>query len=352
MIERPRVLKIWADPEQRPGPGAKAVAGAAVLGAVLLVAVQGWWVLVPAPGVQSGARVVDVAPHQGVFDVARNLEREGVIRSPLGFVLLSVLRGSARRLKAGEYEIPQNATTLLILSLLEDGRLKKHTILFSEGSTVQDLARRLEAEGLASAADVMRLSRDVKFLRTIGVEVDALEGYLFPDTYHFIKGMAAEEMLARMVQRLREQVTPEILAQAALRELTLHQLLTLASIIEKEAVAPQELPLISAVFWNRLRREMLLQADPTVRYAVGKDRQALTRADLLVDSPFNTYRVPGLPPGPIASPGKAAILAALHPAPVNYLYFVSTGDDRRHHFSVTLDQHNSAVARYRLARAK
>ncbi len=352
MLERPRFLKIWANPNQRPGLRGKTVLGVAVLVWILFFALQGWWVLVPAPAVQSGAQVVEIFPHQGLLEVARTLERAGVIRSPLGFVLLSVLRGSGRSLKAGEYEIPQNATTLLILSLLEDGKVKKHAVLFPEGATVQDLGSLLDAERLARAEEVRRLARDPAFLRTVGVEAESLEGYLFPDTYQFIKGMTAEEMLARMVQRLREQVGAEILARAEAKGLTLHRLLTLASIIEKEAVVPQELPLISAVFWNRLRRDMPLQADPTVQYAVGKERRALSRADLQVDSPFNTYRFAGLPPAPIASPGKAAILAALEPAKVNYLYFVSTGDDRRHHFSTTLQEHNSAVARYRLARAR
>jgi UPF0755 protein len=154
-----------------------------------------------------------------------------------------------------------------------------------------------------------------------------------------------------MVNRLREKITDDVRKLAQARGLTLHQLLTLASIIEKEAVVSDELPLISAVFWNRLNRDMPLQADPTVQYALGKERQALTRDDLQVDSLFNTYRVNGLPPGPIASPGKAAILAALNPAKVNYLYFVSRGDDR-HVFSTTLDQHNSAVSRFRIARAR
>jgi len=349
MMERPRLLKIWADPNQRPGLGGKTLLGVAVLAWLLFLALQGWWLLVPAPALQAGPQVVEIPPHLGVLGVARTLEQAGVIRSPLGFALLGALRGSARSLKAGEYEIPRNATTLLILSLLEEGKVKKHMVLFREGGTVHELARLLEAEGLARAEEVRGLAGYPSFLRSLGIEAESLEGYLFPDTYHFIKGMTAEEMLARMVQRLREQVTPEILAQAEARGLAFHQLLTLASIIEKEAIAPQERPLISAVFWNRLRREMPLQADPTVQYAVGKEGRALTRADLQVNSPFNTYRFPGLPPGPIASPGRAAIRAALNPAKAPYLYFVSTGGDR-HHFSVTLEEHNSAVARYRLAR--
>jgi UPF0755 protein len=163
--------------------------------------------------------------------------------------------------------------------------------------------------------------------------------------------MTPEEILARMVARMREKISPELLAEARARDVSLHQMLTLASIIEKEAVESSEMPLISAVFWNRIRRDMPLQADPTVQYAVGKDRKRLTREDLQVDSPYNTYRRQGLPPGPIASPGRAAITAAVRPARVSYLYFVSL-DERFHTFSTNLADHNAAVARYRLARAR
>ena len=161
--------------------------------------------------------------------------------------------------------------------------------------------------------------------------------------------MAPEEILTRMVQRLRVKVGPDIAARARARGLSVHQLLTLASIVEREAIAPEEMGLISAVFWNRLKLDMPLQADPTVQYALGRERRALTRADLQLDHPFNTYRHQGLPPGPIASPGLKAIEAALAPAQVKYLYFVAM-DDRRHRFSTTVEQHNAAVARYRLAR--
>ncbi len=317
----------------------------------LFVLVQAWWVLLPAPALRNGPRVVEVLPHQGLFRIARQLDGAGVIRGPAGFALLSALRGTARSLKAGEYEIPKDATALNILKLLESGKTKVHPVLFPEGATLKDLARFLEAEHLAKAEDVIRLASDRGFLQALGVEANSLEGYLFPDTYYFFKGMSSQEILARMVHRLREVLTADILAQARARELTRHQLLTLASIIEKEAAIPTEQPLISAVFWNRLNRGMPLQADPTVRYALGNPDQTLTRADLQADSAFNTYRYQGLPPAPIASPGKGAILAVLNPAKVNYLYFVSI-DGRRHFFSTTLEQHNSAVAKYRIARAQ
>jgi UPF0755 protein len=200
---------------------------------------------------------------------------------------------------------------------------------------------------LAPAAEVLRVGRSPQFAQSLGLEADGLEGYLYPDTYQVTKGLRVEEMLARMVQRFREKIaTPETLARAHERGLTLHELVTLASIIEKEAVVREEQPLIAGVFWNRLKRDMPLQADPTVAYAVGKDGRAPTRDDLQVDHPFNTYRNRGLPPGPIGNPGRAAVAAALAPAPVPYLYFVSV-DDRTHYFSTTLDEHNQAVARYR-----
>jgi UPF0755 protein len=212
---------------------------------------------------------------------------------------------------------------------------------------VAELARTLEAAHLAEAEDVLRAASDPALLGALGVEGASLEGYLFPDTYELVRGMSPAQILTRMVQRMQSKLTPAIRERARERGLTVHGLLTLASIIEREAVARDELRLISAVFWNRLRIGMPLQADPTVQYAVGKERRALTRADLQVDDAYNTYRRSGLPPGPIANPGLAAIEAALDPAPVKYLYFVAA-EDHRHHFSTTIAEHNVAVARYRL----
>ena len=195
-----------------------------------------------------------------------------------------------------------------------------------------------------------RAATDRKFLDAYGIEGPSVEGYLFPDTYQFVRGMTPEEMLGKMVQRMRAKLTPETHGRARELGLSTHQLLTLASIIEREAIVKDEQRLIAAVFWNRLKIGMPLQADPTVQYAVAKERRALSRADLVVDHPYNTYVRPGLPPGPIASPGLEAIQAALAPAPVRYLYFVAR-DDRRHYFSTTMEEHSAAVTRYRLSRA-
>jgi UPF0755 protein len=351
MMERPRFLKTWAEPPRRPGFALRTVLALGLILGLLFTVVEGWLVFTAAPGLRTGPRVVEIPTHRGLFEVATLLDEAGVIRSPVGFSLLAVLRGSARSLKAGEYQIPQGASTFTVLWQLEGGHVLQHNIVFQEGATVAELARQLETERLARAEDILRVSRDTLFLRTMDIPANSVEGYLFPDTYQFVKGMTAEEILARMVARMREKLSPELLEQARARDLSLHQLLTLASIIEKEAVDPSEMPLISAVFWNRLKREMPLQADPTVQYAVGKDRLRLTREDLQVDSPFNTYRRIGLPPGPIASPGRLAIQAAVRPASVNYLYFVAM-DERRHQFSATFADHAAAVAKYRLTRVR
>ncbi len=351
MTERPRVLKTSTDAPADPGRPVREFLYA-MLGLLgVFVCLQVWWVTTTAPGVAKGPRVVEIPPHEGLLDIARRLDEAGVIRSPFGFALLALVGGSARSLKAGEYEIPQGSNTFAVLSLLEGGKVLKHTVLLREGFTLAELAQVIEAEGLARADDVLRVGQDPLFLRTLEIPATTVEGYLFPDSYQFVKDVSPEEMLARMVARMRAQLTPDLLKAAEARGLNAHQLLTLASIIEREGVERSELPLISAVFWNRLKRDMPLQADPTVQYAVGKGRQALTRTDLQVDHPFNTYRRAGLPPGPIANPGLPAILAAANPARANYLYFVAL-DDRHHQFSESLAAHNNAVTRYRLAKPR
>jgi UPF0755 protein len=319
---------------------------------VLLVAFETWRAVVPPETLRTEPRTVEIPPHQGLLDVARLLVDQGVIGSRMAFVGLALVRGTARSLKAGEYEVPRGASLLATLQLLEQGRVKPHLIVLPEGSSARDLARLIEAEGLGRSADVLLLVSNPRFAQSLGIEADGLEGYLFPDTYRLTKGMAVGEILARMVQRFREKVaTTATLARARARGLSLHELVTLASIIEKEAAVESERRVIAGVFWNRLRQNMPLQADPTVAYAVGKDGRAPTRADLQVDHPFNTYRNRGLPPGPIANPGLASVDAALAPADVPYLFFVSI-DGSQHHFSTTLEEHNRAVARYRQSRPR
>src|SRR5688500_8169937 len=318
---------------------------------ILGSATLAWLALTPAPALRQGPLIVFIPPHEGILGIASRLGEAEVVRSRLAFLATAVVRGVPRSLKAGEYEVPRNATTWTVVSLLESGQVRQRAVLHPEGATVSELGRLFEAEQLAPADVIGRVAADKKFLATHGIEAPTAEGYLFPDTYQFVRGMTAEEMLGRMIQRMRAKLTPAIRERAQARGLSVHELLTLASIIEREAVVKDEQRLISAVFWNRLRIGMPLQADPTVQYAVAKERRALSRADLLVDHPYNTYVRPGLPPGPIASPGLGGVEAALDPAPVKYLFFVAQ-DDKRHHFSMSIDEHNRAVARYRRLTSK
>jgi UPF0755 protein len=315
----------------------------------LMAGTLGWLVLTPVAALRDGALIVNIPPHEGLRGIARRLGAAGVIRSETAFLALTAVRGSMRELKAGEYEIPKGGSTYDVVRLLESGKVRQHPVLHPEGATVSELARLLENERLATAQAVAKVAADPQFLKSMGITGPSVEGYLFPDTYQFVRGMTPEEMLGRMVQRMRAKLTSDLVDRARSRGLDVHKLLTLASIIEREAVAREEMRTISAVFWNRLKLDMPLQADPTVQYAVAKERAALTRGDLQHDHPYNTYRRTGLPPGPIASPSLAAIQAAVDPAPVNFLFFVAI-DERRHHFSTTIDEHNAAVARYRMSR--
>jgi UPF0755 protein len=302
--------------------------------------------LYPAPPLHKRSVIVNIPPQQSALQIAVNLQQAGAIRSPEGFVVLSFVRGTLGSLKAGEYEVPRRASTHDVLALLESGRVRPHPVVHPEGATVAELARALERAGLAEAGDVLKTATDPSFLWLHGVAAPSVEGYMWPDTYHFVRGMPAAEILGRMVQRMHAKLSPDLRERARARNVTIHELLTLASIIEREAVVRDEQGLISAVFWNRLRLGMPLQADPTVQYAVGKSRQLLRRSDLQFDHPYNTYTRAGLPPGPIASPGLAAIEAAVEPASVEYLFFVKK-DEQRHHFSRTLEEHNEGIARYR-----
>jgi len=323
----------------------------AILIVLGLGAVETWRVLAPAPAPNDGPRIVQIPAHLGLPEIAARLWYDGTIRSPEAFVALSLAHGTYRSLRAGEYEVPPGATTSEVLKLLESGHVRRHLVLLREGDTVAELARALERERILPYAEFARVANDPVFLRVHAIEGPSVEGYLFPDTYQLVRGMTAEQIVGRMVQRMEQKLTPEMRARATERGLTVHALLTLASIVEREAVAPEERRLIAAVFDNRLRRGMPLQADPTVQYAVGKDRRTLTRADLAVDHPYNTYQRPGLPPGPIANPGLGSISAVLDPAPVKYLFFVKK-DDQHHQFSTTIEEHNTAVTRYRLARTR
>lgn len=278
--------------------------------------------------------------------IATLLEKERLIRSRWGFLLLGRITSSDRRIIPGEYELHGGMTPREILAKLLSGQVVRHAVTIPEGYTLAQIAALLEEKGLAKAGEVTSLAQNQDFiLSTFHLDVASLEGYLFPDTYYFARGTKAKDILTAMVEGLWRVFTPEWRTRAQDIQMTVHQVLTLASVIEKETGSDEERELISSVFHNRLRRRIPLQSDPTVIYGMTGFDGNLRKRDLEKTTPYNTYRVAGLPPGPIANPGAQAIRAALYPASTTYLYFVAKNNGT-HQFSSTLAEHNQAVEKY------
>jgi UPF0755 protein len=320
----------------------------AFVGALVLVgavAVYGYRALgMPSQSVEIH-HIVEISEGASFREVANLLAQKGLIVSSFWFRLLGKVQDAERKIQPGEYELHTAMRPVEILNALVKGKVMHYSVLISEGLTAQQIGKLLEAGGIAKEADIARLVADPAFAKSLGLEAQTLEGYLFPDTYHFRRPTKPEDVLRAMAQRFKAAYTPELQAQATALGMTERQVVTLASIIEKETGRDDERPLISAVFHNRLKKRFPLQSDPTVIYGIRNFSGNLTRKDLGRPTPYNTYTKLGLPPSPIANPGVRSIQAALNPAPVKYLYFVSKNDGS-HHFSITVAEHNRAVERY------
>lgn len=296
-----------------------------------------------------GTQRVRVAAGTALPQIAAQLEQAGVVSNAGRFIRLASRRDVAQKLKAGEYEFTVAATPAEILDRLVAGDVIKIRITIPEGFTLREIAGRVAAAGIGNAEQLLALAMDPVFASKLKVPAGTLEGYLFPETYTINTTTSTDELLQTMVAQFDRQLSTELLDAARSHGLDRHALVTLASIIQKEAGNNEEVPLISAVFHNRLRLGMRLQADPTVIYGISNFNGNLTRRDLQTPTPYNTYTRGGLPPGPIASPGLAALRAAAYPETSDALYFVSRGDGT-HVFSTTLTAHNRAVQRYQLKR--
>lgn len=287
-----------------------------------------------------------VAQGAGVLDIGRQLEQLGLVRHPEVFRLYVLSRGATGRLRAGEYALEGQMSLEQIVDKIVRGDVVRHTVTFPEGTNLEDMARLAAAKGIPVEA-FLAAARNPEPIKDLDPEAKDLEGYLFPDTYDLPRGPEpAAQLVGRMVKRFRTVIGPELTRLPTGRNL--REVVTLASIVETETARPEERPRVAAVFLNRLQRRMPLQTDPTVIYAlrkVGTWDGNIRKGDLDVDSPYNTYRFPGLPPGPIASPGRASLQAALHPAESRELYFVSRNDGS-HQFSETLAEHERWVNLY------
>jgi UPF0755 protein len=296
-------------------------------------------------GTSHSVQIVNIPPGTAFTHVSRLLHQKGLLGPEWFFQVLGRVQRVDRKIIPGEYELHAGMRPTELLAKLVKGEVYQHSVTIPEGYNVVQIADILDQKGLADKHDILRLSLDRTFIASLNIKASTLEGYLFPDTYRFARYNPPEFIVRTFVSRFHEIVTPELQAQAKSMGMTLQEVLTLASVIEKETGLATERSLVSGVFHNRLRRNIPLQSDPTVIYALEYFDGNIRKADLSVNSPYNTYKVRGLPPGPIANPGLASIQAALYPTPSDFVYFVSRNDGS-HKFSATLDEHNKAVDKY------
>ena len=298
------------------------------------------------------SRLFRVRSGEPFSSVATRLQAEGLVRNARALTWLARLRALDGKLQVGEYEISSRLHAEEVIAILTSGRVKTWPLTVPEGSRASKIARRLAGGEIAEPGAFEAAVENPELAARLNLPADRLEGYLYPDTYEFPRGLKASQVAQVMVRQFDRVWKKEIESAALESALSRHQIVTLASIVEKETAAAEERPLIAAVFLNRLRRGMRLETDPTVIYGIPNFNGNLRRRDLEnADNPYNTYRIPGLPPGPIGNPGLAALLSVVEPAETDYLYFVSKNDGT-HQFSTTYRQHVDAVNRYQRRRRR
>ena len=324
-----------------------------LLAAIAVAGFAAWQVYVPVQPV--GQQFVMLRPGYSTRRIANELKKAGIIRSTLAFRAWHLIRPKPQ-LKAGEYLFEREATLPQVYGRIAAGDIYFHVVTIPEGFTMFDIAKAMEDAGLCSAAEFLHVAETkTDLISDIAPRATSLEGYLFPNTYQFTRTQGLEEMAGMMARQFR-QVAREIglIAPGSNENVSsfdLPKIVVMASIVEKETAAPEERPRVASVYYNRLAHGMALDADPSVIYAeqlAGTYQGSLHHADLAVNSPYNTYRFPGLPPGPIANPGRSALEAAFHPDDTKLLYFVSDGNGH-HRFAATLEEHDRNVTAYRRA---
>ncbi len=315
-----------------------------------------YWLLFIPPSKMALAKVVFIKKGTHLKKVSEVLEQEGIIKNRHFFILLTTVLGKKAKIKAGEYEFHTQMLPLEVLDALVKGQIKRHLVTIPEGYTLSQIAQLLEDLNLLEKKGFLQKASSPAFITSLGLSPamggtgQTLEGYLFPDTYHLFREMDPEEVIQMMVHQFKKVFGSELANRASELGISQREAVILASIIEKETPLPEEKPLISAVFHNRLKRKIPLQSDPTVIYGIKNFNGNLTKEHLMRPTPYNTYLITGLPPTPICNPGKDSLLAAVRPVPVPYLYFVSKNDGS-HYFSSDIEEHNRAVWKYQKKRS-
>ncbi|MBA3012105.1 MAG: endolytic transglycosylase MltG [Desulfobacula sp.] len=296
---------------------------------------------------QAKTIIFNIDPGQNLGSIAANLEREGLITHPALFKLYARYKKAATGLRAGEYEFSDPATPAQLLDQFLAGRVKLYRLTIPEGLNMEEVSRLVQDIHSCDETAFLSLCHDPEFIRTLAVDSHSLEGYLYPDTYFFPKKTTCRQIIQKMVATFHRVYTPEWKARTKDMGFSVHGIVTLASIIEKETGDASERPLISSVFHNRLGKNMRLESDPTVIYGDKEFDGRIRRRHLQRITPYNTYQIQGLPQGPIANPGSLSLAAALYPEKSEYLFFVSK-NDTTHFFSKTFAEHNKAVIKYQL----
>jgi UPF0755 protein len=305
---------------------------------------------VPYKGFTKPEKFVEIPSGTGAAEIRRRLVEAGVVSDQLAFRAALMWTGQSRALKAGEYRFDRPMSVVEVVEKLARGDVYGHPITFPEGLTIREMAAIVESNGFGTADEFIKAASNGSLVSDLDPAAEDLEGYLFPETYTLPRGTPVTRLVSMMVERFRTTYISLEAKHTGQVDLSTRQIVTLASLVEKETGKAEERPLVAAVYTNRLNKKMAMQADPTVVYALvkaGSYDGNIRKRDLGIDSPYNTYRYPGLPPGPIASPGRASLEAALTPADVEYLYFVSRNDGS-HAFAETLQQHNANVQEYQV----
>lgn len=302
-------------------------------------------ILPPAGNFVEKEFVIKIKSGSSLRTIADMLYEEGVITSIEDFIFTAKLFHYTNKLKAGKYKFRNDLSNYKVLKTLTEGKVSQEKIVIPEGFTSKQIAALLQKTIEIDSSEFMELVNDKNFIRNLGIAENSLEGYLYPDTYYFYWGIQAENIIKKLMTEFNRKVNDSLRQKISAKDWTLNEIVTLASIIEGEAMVESERPLISAVYHNRLRQGMLLQADPTIQYIIPDGPRRLLNRDLAINSPYNTYKFPGLPPGPVNNPGIHSIIAAIEPATVPYLYFVARGDGS-HTFSTTLREHLMAKQKF------
>ncbi len=302
-------------------------------------------------GFDKTLKVLTVGSGEGFNVTIANLSEEGIIKNPVKFRFLALIKRYDTKIKAGEYALSSSMPPAVILDMMVRGKTYLHKVTIPEGYNLRQIAAVMSDAGFGTAEDFIKKATDPSFVSNQGIDAESLEGYIYPDTYYFPKDESVENIVSAMVERLWSVFKPEWKERAKELGFSIHQIITLASIIEKETGDKNERELISAVFYNRLKKGMRLETDPTVIYGVKNFNGNITRKHLSAKNPYNTYQIEGLPPGPIASPGYESIKASLYPAETAYIFFVSKNDGT-HYFSTNFKEHNRAVNKYQRSKDK